>query len=186
MTEAWEAIDRLPPNRFPRERTETLALIARFFYLDGQTQPAIYSAAKAVEAAVLGKHADLEVIARSRYGVALRLAFDFSGATRELVHGIEIARQRGMADWEAKLLNSLGNTYNEAGMQHEALELFERAAAFFESNGDPLSLALDNAALARCGWKRSVRRSPSQSAQQETGAMSLVTPMKDCGLFRVS
>lgn len=150
MTKAWDAVDRLPPDWFPRERTETLALIARFFYLDGQTQPAIESAAKAVEAAVLGKHGDLEIVARARHGVALRLAFDFSGATRELVHGIEIARQRGMADWEAKLLNSLGNTYNDAGLQHEALELFERAATFFESHGDRLSawMALDNAALA--------------------------------------
>lgn len=150
MAKAWDAIDNLPPDWFPRERTETLALISRFFYLDGQTQPAIESAVKAVEAAVLGKHGDLEIVARSRYGVALRLAFDFTGATRELVHGIEIARQRGVADWEAKLLNSLGNTYNDAGLQHEALALFERAATFFEASGDHLWawVALDNAALA--------------------------------------
>ncbi|MEP6608343.1 MAG: HD domain-containing phosphohydrolase [Burkholderiaceae bacterium] len=150
MVKAWDAVDQLPPDWFPRERTETLALIARFFYLDGQTQPAIESAAKAVEAAVLGKHGDLEIVARARHGVALRLAFDFSGATRELVHAMEIARQRGAADWEAKLLNSLGNTYSDAGLQYEALALFERAATFFESSADHLSawMALDNAALA--------------------------------------
>jgi response regulator RpfG family c-di-GMP phosphodiesterase len=150
MATAWDAVDHLPPHWFPRERTETLSLIARFFYLNGQTQPAIESAAKAVEAAVLGNHEDLEIIARGRHGVALRGAFDFSGSTRELVHAIEIARQRGVADREAKLLNSLGNTYNDAGLQYEALELFERAAAFFESSGDHLSawMALDNAALA--------------------------------------
>ncbi len=150
MAKAWAAVDQLPPDWFPRERTETLALISRFYYLDGQTQPAIESAAEAVEAAVLGKHRDLEIVARLRHGVALRTAYDFSGATRELVLAIEIARQQGMADWEAKLLNSLGNTYNDAGLQHEALALFERAAAFFESSGDPVSawMALDNAALA--------------------------------------
>ena len=105
MAKACDAVDQLPPDWFPRERTETLTLISRFYYLDGQTQPAIESAAKAVEAAVLGKHEDLEIVARARHGVALRTAYDFSGATRELVHGIEIARQRGVADWEAKLLS---------------------------------------------------------------------------------
>ena len=150
MTKAWDAVDQLPPDWFPRERTETLTLISRFFYLDGQTEPTIGSAAKAVEAAVLGKHGDLEMVARSRHGIALRGAYDFSGSTRELVHAIEIARQRGVAHEEAKLLNSLGNTYNDAGLQYEALELFERAATFFESSGDHLSawMALDNAALA--------------------------------------
>lgn len=150
MNRAWESVAQLPPDWFPRERTETLALISRFFYLDGQTEPAIQSAAKAVEAAVLGKHGDLEVVARSRHGVALRLAFDFSGAIRELVRGTEIARLRGAADWEAKLLNSLGNTYSDVGLQHEALALFERAATFFESSADHLWawVALDNAALA--------------------------------------
>ena len=120
------------------------------FTLTGRPQPAIESAAKAVEAAVLGKHRDLEMVARARHGVALRTAFDFSGSIRELVHAIEIARRRGVADQEAKLLNSLGNTYNDAGLQYEALALFERAATFFESSGDHLSawMALDNAALA--------------------------------------
>ncbi len=72
MAKAWNAVDQLPPDWFPRERTETLTLISRFFYLDGQTQPSIESAAKAVEAAVLGKHEDLEMVARTRHGVALK------------------------------------------------------------------------------------------------------------------
>jgi len=150
MAEACNMVDQLPPYWFPRERTETLMLISRFFYLDGQTQPSIESAAKAVQAAVLGKHGDLEMVARTRHGVSLKLAFDFSGSTRELVHAIEIARQRGAADQEAKSLNSLGNTYNDAGLHYEALALFERAATFFETTGDHLSawMALDNAALA--------------------------------------
>jgi putative two-component system response regulator len=150
MAKACDAVDRLPPDWFPRERTETLTLISRFFYLDGQAQPAIESAAKAVEAAVLGKHGDLEIAARSRHGAALRLGYDLNGSTREFVHAMEIARQRGAADWEAKLLNSLGNTYNEVALHDEALALFERAAAFFESSGDHLWawIVLDNAALA--------------------------------------
>ena len=150
MTKASNAVELLPPDWFPRERTETLTLISRYFFLDGQGQPAIESAAKAVEAAVLGKHEDLEIVARSRHSVALRLACDFNGSTRELVHAMEIARQRGAADWEAKLLNSLGNTYSEVALHYEALPLFERAAAFFESSGDHLWawIALDNAALA--------------------------------------
>ena len=39
MAKACDAVDRLPPDWFPREHAETLALISRFFYLDGQTQP---------------------------------------------------------------------------------------------------------------------------------------------------
>jgi putative two-component system response regulator len=150
MAMACDAVDRLPPDWFPRERTETLALISRFFYIDGQAQPAIESAAKAVEAAVLGKHGDLEIVARSRHGVALRVGYDWNGSTREFVHAMEIARQRGATDWEAKLLNSLGNTYSELALHDEALALFERAAAFFESSGDHLWawIVLGNAALA--------------------------------------
>lgn len=150
MAKACGVLDQLPSDWFPRERAETLTLISRFFYLDGQTQLSIESAAKAVEAAVLGQHGDLEMVARTRHGIALRTAFDFGSAIRELVHAIEIARQRGAAEQEAKSLNSLGNTYNDAGLNHEALALFERAASFFESNGDRLStfMALDNAALA--------------------------------------
>lgn len=150
MTKAWNAVELLPPDCFPPERAETLTVISRYFYLDGQTLPSIESAAKAVQAAVSGNHRDLEMVARARHGIALRLDFDYSGSTRELVHAIEIARQLGVAHEEAKLINSLGNTYNDAGLQYEALALFERAATFFESCGDRLSawMALDNAALA--------------------------------------
>ncbi|MEO8186286.1 MAG: HD domain-containing phosphohydrolase [Burkholderiaceae bacterium] len=150
MAKAWEAVELLPPDCFPPEHAETLTLISRYFYLDGQTQPSIESAARAVNAAVRGKHRNLEMVARARHGIALKLAFDFSGSARELVSAIEIAREAGAADGEAKFLNSLGNTYNDAGLQYEALALFERAAAFFESNGDCLSawMVLDNAAVA--------------------------------------
>ena len=150
MARACDAVGRLPLDWFPRERTETLALISRFFYIDGQAEPATESAAKAVRAAVLGRHGDLEIVARARLGVALRFNFDFRGSTRELVHAMEIARQAGATDWEAKLLNSLGNTYNDLALHDEALALFERAAAVFESRGDLLWawIAFDNAALA--------------------------------------
>lgn len=150
MAMACDAVDRLPPDWFPRERTETLALISRFFFIDGQAQPAIESAARAVEAAVLGKHGDLEIVARSRHGLALRVGYDWNASTRELVHAMEIARQRGATDWEARLLNSLGNTYSELALHDEALALLERAAAFFETSGDHLWawIVLGNAALA--------------------------------------
>ena len=150
MAKACDAIDRLPPDWFPRERTETLTLISQFFYLDGQFQLAIESAAKAVEAAVRGQHEDLEIVARARHGSALTTNFDFSGSTREFVHAMEIARRRGAADWEAKLLNSLGTTYNQLALQGEAIRLFERAVSFFESRGDHVSasVCLNNAALA--------------------------------------
>lgn len=150
MAKACDAIDRLPPDWFPRERTETLALISQFFYLDGQFQLAIESAAKAVVAAVRGKHEDLEIVARARHGNALKTNFDFSGSTREIVHAMEIARRKGAAEWEARLLNSLGTIYNDLGLQGEAIRLFERSASFFESRGDHVSasVALNNAALA--------------------------------------
>jgi tetratricopeptide (TPR) repeat protein len=150
MKAAWSALQDLPPDYFPPERAEALTLISRFFYLDGQTDTTVASAADAVEAAVRGKHRRLEVIARARHGIALRTAFDFSGSLHQLVRALEIVRQDGDLVEEAKLLNSLGNTYNDAGLQYEGLALFQRAGSFFESQGDRLSawMAFDNAALA--------------------------------------
>lgn len=150
ITAAWRAISRLPPDCLAPERCEALTLISRFHYNNGQNEPTIASARDAVQAAVAGRHRKLEIVARARLGIALRSMYDFSGSVRELVRGIEIAREEGELEEEAKLLNSLGNTYNDAGLHYDGLALFERSAAMFESAEDGLSawIALDNAALA--------------------------------------
>src|SRR4029453_15074714 len=150
MAAAWDAIEHLPSDYFPPERAETLSDISRFYYLHGDTEPEIKAASAAVQAAMSGGHRLLEGQARSRLGIGLRHWFDFIGSITELGRAVEIAREQGDAIWEAKFLNSLANSYNDAGIFQEALEIFERVADVFAAHDDPLSawMALDNAALA--------------------------------------
>src|SRR5262249_4853804 len=123
---AWKAIEHLPPDYFPPERAETLSDISRFYYLHGETETEIKAASAAVQAAMSGGHRNQEGVARGRLGIALRGWFDFIGSIRELGRAVEIAREQGDLMWEAKLLNSLGNSYNDAGIHNEALQIFER------------------------------------------------------------
>lgn len=150
MVSALAALERLPPGFFPPERVETLIHISRFYYLDGEMEQTIHTAEVSVRAAVHGGHRILEAQARARYAIGLRSKYDFVGSMTELARALEIAHEEGDAELEAKILNSLGNTYSDAGLQSEALSMFEQAAAYFEANGDLLSawMALDNAALA--------------------------------------
>src|SRR4029450_7069599 len=150
MAAAWDAVERLPSDFQPPERTETLLCIGRFYYFHDMAQPMIDVVASAVRAAVLGGHRFFEMQARAGYGVVLREAQDFVGSMRELGRALDITREMGSALEEAKILNSLANTYSDAGLQREALLIFERAAACFEANNEHLSawMTLDNAALA--------------------------------------
>src|SRR4029453_8500452 len=150
MAAAWDAVERLPSDFQPPERTETLLCIGRFYYFHDMAQPMIDVVASAVRAAVLGGHRFFEMQARAGYGGVLREAQDFVGCMRELGRALDITREMGSALEEAKILNSLANTYSDAGLQREALLIFERAAACFEANNDHLSawMTLDNASLA--------------------------------------
>jgi len=150
MAAAFQAIFRLPESCLAPEKAQALIGISRFHYLDGAVDQAIQTAADAIRAATQGGHRLLEGHARTRLGISLRSAYDFVGSISELVQALEIARDAGDATSEAKVLNSLGNTYSDAGLYDEALDIFERVAAFFQERNDTLSawMALDNAALA--------------------------------------
>ncbi|MBS1172098.1 MAG: Soluble attachment protein, partial [Proteobacteria bacterium] len=150
MAAALQAIVRLPESCLAPEKSQTLMGISRFYYLDGEVDQAIQTASHAIQAAIVGGHRHLEGHARTRLGISLRGAYDFVGSISELATALEIARHAGDATSEAKVLNSLGNTYCDAGLYEEALEIFERVAAFFQERNDTLSawMALDNAALA--------------------------------------
>jgi putative two-component system response regulator len=150
MAAALQAIVRLPESCLAPEKSQTLMGISRFYYLDGEVDQAIQTASDAIQAAIVGGHRHLEGHARTRLGISLRGAYDFVGSISELATALEIARDAGDATSEAKVLNSLGNTYCDAGLYEEALAIFERVAAFFQERNDTLSawMALDNAALA--------------------------------------
>jgi HD-GYP domain-containing protein (c-di-GMP phosphodiesterase class II) len=150
MADALAALESLPPQYIPPERVEALIQISRFYYLDGEVEQTVQTAEFAVRAAVLGGHRVLEAQARARYAISLRGKYDFFGSMTELTRALELAREDGDAEGEAKILNSLGNSYSDAGLQTEALAVFEQVAKYFEANGDLVStwMALDNAALA--------------------------------------
>ena len=150
MAAARSALERLPADFFPTERAMALIDISRFYYLGVQSELATEAAQEAVRAAVVGGHRVLESRARARHAISLRETYDFFSSIGELTRALEIAREEGDSEWEAKVLNSLGNSYSDAGLQLEALSIFEQIASFFEKNGDRVSawMALDNAALA--------------------------------------
>jgi HD-GYP domain-containing protein (c-di-GMP phosphodiesterase class II) len=150
MDSAREALERLPETHFAPERVHALVDIARFFYLDGRADLAVKAGAAAVAAACLGSDRRLEARARMVHGTSLREAQDFVASMSELASALEIAQAEGDADWEAKILNNLGNWYTSVGLYAEALAIFERIARYFQASNDRVSLwmALDNAALA--------------------------------------
>jgi HD-GYP domain-containing protein (c-di-GMP phosphodiesterase class II) len=150
MAAACSAIEALPATYFAPERVHALIDIARFFYLAGQADQAARAGAAAVTAAAAGPDRRLEARARLVHGTSLREADDFFASMSELASALEMARAEGDAEWEAKILNNLGNWYTGVGLYAEALAIFERIAEFFEASNDRVSLwmALDNAALA--------------------------------------
>jgi putative two-component system response regulator len=150
MDEALLALARLPEACALPERAQALMDISRYYYLDDANEPAVRTAYEAVRTAMRAGLRPLESAARQRLGVCLRSMYDFFGSMTELVQAAEIARDAGDELSEAKALNSLGNTYCDAGLCEESLEILERAAAYFESIQDNLSawMALDNAAVA--------------------------------------
>jgi putative two-component system response regulator len=150
MVAARSALEQLPAEHSSPERVEALMCISRFHYLDADTELTIDCAAAAVKAAVLGGHRKLEGQARTKLAIGLRGSYDFFGSINEFGRALEITREVGDPAWEAKVLNSLGNSYSDAGLQSEALAIFEQVATFFEENNDPQSvwMALDNGALA--------------------------------------
>lgn len=150
MAAAFEALERLPAEYFPPERAQALIDISRFHYLDGDVNQALRTASEAVRSAVLGGHRGLESRARSRHAISLRSTHDFVASMNEMALALEIAREQNDAEWEAKVLNNLGNSYCDAGLYTEAIAIFQQVEAFFESTKDHVStwMALDNAALA--------------------------------------
>lgn len=150
MAAAFEALERLPAEYFPRERAQALIDISRFYYLDGDVKQALRTASEAVRSAVLGGHRGLESRARSRHAISLRSTYDFVASMSEMALALEIAREQMDAEWEAKVLNNLGNSYSDAGLYTEAIAIFQQVAAFFESTKDYVAawMAFDNAALA--------------------------------------
>ena len=150
MAEVLDALEQLPQKHFLRDRVQALRGISRFHYLDNNMDVALRAAAEAVRVALLGGHRPLEARSRFTLAIALREAHDFSASLREMAQALEIARAHGDAVLEAELLNSLGNSYSDVGLQSEALAIFEQVAAFFEAKKDHVSawMALDNAAIA--------------------------------------
>jgi response regulator RpfG family c-di-GMP phosphodiesterase len=150
MQVAHRAMRRLPKDVNPPERSLALRAIARFYYLQSEPELAQRAALGAVQAAAAGGHRELEAVARMSCANFLRDGGRFHAALQELERSLEIAKELPDRQLEAKILNSLGNWYADAGLSAEAMSLFERLAAFFESVGDALStqMALDNAAIA--------------------------------------
>jgi response regulator RpfG family c-di-GMP phosphodiesterase len=150
MSSARAAIMQLPVEINPPERSRALRHLSRFYYLDSEPTEAIEVAQMSVAAAVSGGYRDLEALSRMACSVFLRENGSFFLSLQELEHSLQLAKALEDADLEAKILNSLGNWYLDAGLLAEALSLFERLARFFESRGDSFSrqMALDNAATA--------------------------------------
>jgi tetratricopeptide (TPR) repeat protein len=150
MLASLAAIARLPMRVNPLQRALALREISRYFYLANIPTRASEAAAAAVEAAAAGGYTEAEAKCRLALAISLREAGGLLSSLRELERALGLARELGLRHLEAKVQNSLGNWYREAGLNAEALDLFERLARFFDMYGDRFSMqmALDNAAMA--------------------------------------
>ena len=148
MAAAYDALVGLPTDFAPEERAEALLCIAKFYYLAAKNDLAVRVSEAGLELAILSSQRNVEGRARLSLATSLRNESDYFRSLQEFANTLELARADGDSTLEAKALNNLGNWYTDVGLSADALEIFERVAAYFESSGDKISawMALDNAA----------------------------------------
>lgn len=153
MLQALDALERLTSDTASPDSVLALIDVGRYFFFKNDLERSVRVSAVAVLKAVTSGNRALEARARMSHGTGLRHDDQLFESFQEFSLALELARAAGDASLEAKVLNNLGNWYNDAGLYLDAREIFETVAKHFIATGDAVSawMALDNAAISCIG-----------------------------------
>jgi tetratricopeptide (TPR) repeat protein len=145
-----DELQSLPEDVHLADRADTIGHIARWLYINARFDAALDAGRIAVRYATKASNAMGEFRGRLACACSLREVGAYVEALSELSAAIELSQSMRRADLQAMATNNLGNLYVDLGIFEDALSLFERIAAYFETSGDDFSMqmALDNAAIA--------------------------------------
>lgn len=135
------ALDRLDPDRFPRERAALQAVLAILFHGSGEYHNQMMAAQRAVALAERTHDRPVLAEARAYRGLALMDLGQLKEGIRELEDTLPLAEEAGDLATTRSLLENLAWAHEAVGSLTSSAPYLQRAQVLAERLGDPVQIA---------------------------------------------